>query len=539
MLDGITKASASTRIANVTILSSAIAVARAHFSGAAPSTGARIRADYREALDWPKLIEQGYVKTLRLDNSAVQQAFLKTDAARDDPEAAAAPKDLFTEVTFTLADIPSIGIALFGEEGYRKLMARLGPGDHAVALFSNGRWLFTGGDFIRGNQPTRVKVEQSGFAFDARDTPISLDLMPTVPHAEEFALLKIPGSAGLDPSAPWSVSLAVSRPHGLIFPEVITRNFSESISLPAKFFERPEQRNRNDWIGAWMSQWRQLSLLVALLSALTLGLVFQRRLSANKRAFAIARLGFLAITLVWIGWIAQGQLSVVTLLGLVKAVFHGSDLGFLLYDPFSLILWFFTCVCLVIWGRGSFCGWLCPFGALQEFVALAARLLRLPRWRVTPRAARLGVWVKYGVLAVLVAGTAWNMAFAEVLAEAEPFKTAITLGFHREGPLLFYALGLLVWGSFVFKPFCRFLCPLGAGLALAGRARRWNWIPRRSECGSPCRLCEKRCEYGAIDAKGEIDYAECFQCLDCVAIFHDRKACVPLVLADRRQRTSS
>ena len=101
---------------------------------------------------------------------------------------------------------------------------------------------------------------------------------------------------------------------------------------------------------------------------------------------------------------------------------------------------------------------------------------------------------------------------------------------------MLYAAFWLVLGLVIFKAFCRYLCPLGAFLALGGLARRLDWIPRRAECGSPCQLCKVRCNYNAIEKSGAIRYDECFQCLDCVTIHDDRKTCVPLVLAAKRRQ---
>jgi polyferredoxin len=89
----------------------------------------------------------------------------------------------------------------------------------------------------------------------------------------------------------------------------------------------------------------------------------------------------------------------------------------------------------------------------------------------------------------------------------------------------------------MFKAFCRFVCPLGAALALAGKVRRLDWITRRTECGSPCQFCRARCEYGAIEPTGKIDYDECFQCLDCVTIIEDPKLCIPERLASKKGHT--
>jgi polyferredoxin len=89
---------------------------------------------------------------------------------------------------------------------------------------------------------------------------------------------------------------------------------------------------------------------------------------------------------------------------------------------------------------------------------------------------------------------------------------------------------------FVFKGFCRYLCPLGALMAIGGVLRLRRWIPRRDECGSPCQLCRVKCNYEAITPSGEIQYSECFQCLDCVTIHDDADQCVPLILKGRAAR---
>jgi ferredoxin len=67
-------------------------------------------------------------------------------------------------------------------------------------------------------------------------------------------------------------------------------------------------------------------------------------------------------------------------------------------------------------------------------------------------------------------------------------------------------------------------------MLFGGRLRRWNWLPRRSECGKPCQTCKSRCEYDAIEKTGEIRYDDCFQCLDCMGIYHDDQRCAPLLL---------
>ena len=226
-------------------------------------------------------------------------------------------------------------------------------------------------------------------------------------------------------------------------------------------------------------------------------------------------------------------MSIATPLAVLRTALEGGSYAFLLYDPFSLAIWGVTLLGFIAWGRGLFCGWLCPFGALQEFAHHLGRILRLPQ--IEPSA----IWdqrlklLKYVVLASMVALVFLAPARLDKAIEVEPFKTAITTFFIREWYYVAYAVGLLVLSMVLFKGFCRYLCPLGAVMAVGGLVRGRDWIERRAECGAPCQLCRVKCNYGAIKQSGAIDYSECFQCLDCVTIHDDETQCVPKILAAR------
>ena len=66
----------------------------------------------------------------------------------------------------------------------------------------------------------------------------------------------------------------------------------------------------------------------------------------------------------------------------------------------------------------------------------------------------------------------------DTAAEIEPFKTAITVHFQREWYFVAYALFWLGLGMVLFKGFCRYLCPLGAVMAVGGVLRGRDWIAR-------------------------------------------------------------
>ncbi|MEP5004101.1 MAG: 4Fe-4S binding protein, partial [Paracoccaceae bacterium] len=145
-------------------------------------------------------------------------------------------------------------------------------------------------------------------------------------------------------------------------------------------------------------------------------------------------------------------------------------------------------------------------------------------------------WLKYIILAAMVFLLFTAPARLDKAIEVEPFKTAITTFFIREWYYVAYAVGLLLLSMVLFKGFCRYVCPLGAVMAIGGLLRGRKWIERRDDCGSPCQLCKVKCSYGAIKKTGEIQYSECFQCLDCVTIHDDEAQCVPLILAAKGRK---
>ena len=122
------------------------------------------------------------------------------------------------------------------------------------------------------------------------------------------------------------------------------------------------------------------------------------------------------------------------------------------------------------------------------------------------------------------------MSSLNTATEIEPFKTAISMKFNREWYFVAYAIILLFLGLFIERFFCRFLCPLGALMAIGGKLRIFQPLKRRKECGSPCKLCSNECPISAIKPSGEIIMDECFYCLDCQSLYHDKYKCPPLVI---------
>ncbi len=535
-IDGVSKATASVRIINQSVLAAALKVSRKKLGFAAgrdPDQIARVRQDVFEPLDLKQMMADGLVQHLRVSNREVEQLFAGSAGAGLDPQAR--PDDSFIDLYLACVSVPSIGRNLLTAAGWRKLQGRLEEGDHALIVMSSGRYSVTGEDFVPGSVPDRIRLRQDNLPIDMRD--LDLDVKLAVPLAvDSVTVLRVIGQAGLDPASPMDFTLPITRNKGIVYPERITRELNLRYRLPERLLTAVDD-NSKSWPGIWSQRRWELAMLAAGLAVLSAALLMQKRLTENGARFEWFRRGYLVYTVGFIGYYAQGQLSIVNVTGVIQALKARRSLEFLLFDPMTVALWGFVLVSLLVWGRGTFCGWLCPFGALQELTGKLALWLRVPQLHIRHKTDARLKHAKYVVLAGIVASAFFSSEITDKLVELEPFKTAITLSFVRSWPYVAYAVGLLIASSFVYKFFCRYLCPFGASLALLGRFRLLNWIPRLKECGTPCQTCRHRCDYQAISPSGAVAYDECFQCMDCVVIYESDEKCAVRIMEVKRHRT--
>lgn len=536
-LDGVTKATASVRIAHESVLAATLAVAREKMQGVASGPPVHPDPSIDETLDWAELVERGLARNLKVTNAELDDGFKATIWARDDLEAADDPQGLFLDLWVVDIGPPSIARAVLSEESFADLqrLLRVSPDDEPMLVIDGGRHGLVSADFVRNTAPDRLAAVQDGLPVALRDADMIVETRRDVPQGTTM-ILRIDRRLGFDPTRDWRLSAQAVRAHGMLKPEMGSVHFPLALKADPAFFLRPQtSKALPPWQAAIVDRKWDVAglgiLLAGLIGAVGPGM---HRLAAPT-VLRPARLAFLGLMICFVGWWGQGQLSIVTPLAALRAANGGGSLAVLLYDPFSLMIWGVAILGFVLWGRGLFCGWLCPFGAMQEFAHHAGRLLRLPQWNPSPlwdRRLKAGAWIS---LAGLVAVTFLAPEKIETAAEIEPFKTAVTTLFQREWYYVAYAVFWLLLAATTFKGFCRYVCPLGAVMALGGLLRTRSWIPRRAECGSPCQLCRVRCPYGAIRKTGEIAYSECFQCLDCVSIHDDARQCVPLVLAKRKR----
>ncbi|PMR74604.1 transcriptional regulator NosR [Billgrantia endophytica] len=538
-LDSISGATVTVIVVTETVMRAArrVAAEQGLIPDPAATLPARVRQDVFEPADWETLVGDGTIRRLHLSHGEIDEAFVGTPAEHAPEAGRNAPDETFIDLYITYLNAPTAGRNLLGDRVYEQVMERLGDNEHAIAVMGRGDYSFKGSGYVRGGIFDRIDVSQGNTTVTFQDSDhsrivrLGIDGAPSLAERDIFVIRE---DAEFDPGEPWQLGLLVRRATGALDTEFV--RFNADYSIPDAYVERFEAPVEEAlWVQVWRDKTFQIVVLGLGLGVLTAIMLFQDVLVRHPRLFVPLRIGFLIYTLVFIGWYSLAQLSVVNILTFVHSLMSGFSWESFLIDPMMFILWSFVAVTLLLWGRGVFCGWLCPFGALQDLVNKAARKLRVRQFEV-PFALHERLWaIKYILLLGLFAVSLHSLGTAERYAEVEPFKSAITMRFQREWGFLLYALALVAVSAFTHKAYCRYVCPLGAGLAIPARLRLFDWLKRhRGSCGTPCQICANECEVAAIHPDGRINANECHYCLDCQVTYHDDQRCPPMV--KRRKR---
>ena len=209
----------------------------------------------------------------------------------------------------------------------------------------------------------------------------------------------------------------------------------------------------------------------------------------------------LVATFLYLGWFDGGFLSISHV---TAAISVGP--GVFLEDIPLLLFVVFTVVTTLLAGR-VFCGFLCPFGALQDFLE---RVIPKRFKRELPRALHERLWlVKYVCLAAILL-PALAGSRVSIFPFLEPFGTVFFLS--SSVVLWGIAGAVLVASAIVPRFYCRYACPLGAALAVASTVSPFR-IRRVDHCDH-CKVCEQACPTGAIEGP-RIDFRECVRCNIC------------------------
>ena len=173
----------------------------------------------------------------------------------------------------------------------------------------------------------------------------------------------------------------------------------------------------------------------------------------------------------------------------------------------------------VLVAGGAFCGWVCPFGAMQDLLRWIRTKLHIREIRVPERLDRV---LRYGRLLVLAMVLYQTISTVKLwFADWDPYRTLFGLGWLFEFNLaeswLAYAvvIAVIVGSLFVDRAWCRYACPLGGAISLFGNLSLLR-IRRSSDACKGCNVCEQPCPVKLPVATANVISSNCIGCLACV-----------------------
>ncbi len=215
----------------------------------------------------------------------------------------------------------------------------------------------------------------------------------------------------------------------------------------------------------------------------------------------------------------EGYLPISGLMGIVDWIYQGTLNR--IHPAATLLLLIFLIISFIF--RRAFCSWICPIGFLSETLArfgqrLFGRNFHLPRWLDIPLRG-----IKYLLFGFFV-WSILNMTPASLQTFINsPYNRVadikMYLFFARISPLSVIVVIALTLASIPINgAWCRYLCPYGALVGLAGWASPFK-IRRNMQNCTGCKLCDRVCLARLpISRQEQVGSIECSGCLDCVAV---------------------
>ena len=507
-IDGISGATVTAVAANLTILEASRLVGRAEGVLSAAAVRKERPSSEFETLSWKQLVSLDAIGALTVG----PDEFVDNDRIQS------------VDVRFAVLDPPTVGQNLLGKRFFELVQQRQEQnGGSAVYIGGVGDLSFKGAGFARGGIFDRFVLEQAGNLFVFRDLDyIAFPVLTALgaPRFREGGIFFTDET--FDPTQPFSFRLTVPY---RVQDERHYETFVAEHQLPSRFVES----NVPFWVTRWQVSW--IAVLFTLLMLGFLIFIFAARGRLILHRSILHRSAAILVAVIF-GLMLKAQLSTTQILTLVNSVrrFEFPTTTFL-SEPLIFMMWIVTVVTLLIWGRGFFCGWVCPYGALLESLRIAWEKvapnelrMKIDGWRPPEYFSR----VKIAIFAIILLVSLVNLPVAEALNEIEPFKTFL-LGLTRPWAFVLYFAIITLASVVSYRFFCRFLCPLGGALAITSTRAPLLPLVRYETCTS-CQICAKTCEPNAISFEtGRINYQECLQCWKCQETGLNENVCPELI----------
>lgn len=182
----------------------------------------------------------------------------------------------------------------------------------------------------------------------------------------------------------------------------------------------------------------------------------------------------------------------------------------------SVFIMLFALLGLLLVTGATFCGWICPLGAIQEWFGKLGRKIFKNKYNKIPvKLDRILRFLKYIVLVIVIIQTARTSKL--MFESIDPYYNLFNIWTDEIAITGYISVFLTLFLSlFVERPFCRYACPLGAINGLFNSISIFG-IKRRKDTCINCSLCDKACPVGiVVSEKNAINSPQCIRCMKCV-----------------------
>jgi NosR/NirI family nitrous oxide reductase transcriptional regulator len=242
----------------------------------------------------------------------------------------------------------------------------------------------------------------------------------------------------------------------------------------AKGYQEPSMRNQ-PLPRSVIMEWVDVGILILALSAAT----YYSLKRVSRKAIFILSVG----SVLYFGFYREGCVCPI---GSIQNVALGlAGTGYVV--PLGVIALFLLPLLFALFVGRVFCASVCPLGAAQEMVI------------IKPIQVNKGVKHFLSLVPYLYLGT--GVLFAYVGADFIICKYDPFIGFYRMGAnfgMLLFSGAVLVVGTVVARPYCRFMCPYSILLKWTSVLSKWHLKTTPTEC-IQCRLCEDSCPFDHLN----------------------------------------
>lgn len=180
---------------------------------------------------------------------------------------------------------------------------------------------------------------------------------------------------------------------------------------------------------------------------------------------------------------------------------------------------FIGLVVLTLLARRAFCGWVCPVGAVSEWIArLKAAVRGRTQVFIPPFSSGVDRVLRWLRLLVLIAILGFTYRAGELVFRGyDPYYVLFSFHGHDVHAWSYAVIGGVMAATVVVPMlWCRYLCPLGVALLPFSALGRLRIVRRREACVD-CGICDRACPHAlAVATVAQVRSPECTLCAECI-----------------------